>query len=90
MTAPGETKARGARKVEIINLGLEPWEALTMGLEIEPIEVKERRKPVADYAAEYPCEEAEGDWAEWLQTNRTKRDVDAGIYRVARRQDGPL
>ena len=28
------TKARGARKIDIINLGW-PWEALAMGLEVE-------------------------------------------------------
>jgi hypothetical protein len=26
------TKARGARKIKIVNLGLEPWEAIEMGL----------------------------------------------------------
>ncbi len=35
------TKARGARKIKIINLGLEPWEAIDMGLEVETVvEVK--------------------------------------------------
>ena len=43
------TKARGARKIEIINLGLEPWEAIAMGLEIETVKEGDRRKPVADY-----------------------------------------
>jgi len=62
-----ETKARGARKIKIINLGLEPWEAIVMGLEIETVKTGERRKPVADYIAE-----EEGDWAEWLQTNRVE------------------
>ena len=32
------TKARKARKVTIINLGLEPWEAGAMGLEVEDVE----------------------------------------------------
>ena len=31
------TKARGARKIKIINFGLEPWEALEMGLEVEKV-----------------------------------------------------
>ena len=31
------TKARGARKIEIINLGLEPWEAIEMGLEVNSV-----------------------------------------------------
>jgi Topoisomerase 6 subunit A/Spo11, Toprim domain len=33
-----ETKARGARKIKIINLGLEPWEAVEGGLEVEDVE----------------------------------------------------
>ena len=36
------TKARGARKIEIINLGLEPWEAVDMGLEVETLKEKDR------------------------------------------------
>jgi len=59
-----ETKARGARKITIINLGLEPWEAVEMGLEIEEVEEKERRKPVADYVPD--------EWADWLQTHRVE------------------
>jgi hypothetical protein len=55
------TKARGARKVTIINLGLDPDEAGEMRLEAEEVEEKDRYKAVADYASE---------WAEWLQTNR--------------------
>ncbi len=47
-----------------------------MGLEVEPVEEKDKRKPVADYIveqeAEHPCEEPEGDWAEWLQTHRVE------------------
>jgi hypothetical protein len=58
------TKARGARKVTIISLGLEPWEAVDMGLEIESIEEKDRRRPVADYVPE--------QWREWLQTHRVE------------------
>ena len=37
-TLQNETKARGARKIEVVNLGLEPWEGVEMGLEIEPVE----------------------------------------------------
>ena len=47
-----ETKARGARKIKIVNLGLEPWEAVAMGLEVETLEESEARKPVADYVRE--------------------------------------
>jgi hypothetical protein len=61
-----ETKARGARKIRIINLGLEPWEAIAMGLDTEDVEETKRSKPVADY-----IRDREGyDWSEWLQVHR--------------------
>jgi len=63
------TKARGARKIRIINLGLEPWEALDLGLEIEDVEREDRRKPVADYVRE---REDGTYWEEWLQTHRVE------------------
>jgi hypothetical protein len=63
------TKARGARKVRIVNLGLEPWEAVEMGLEIEDVEAGTRRKPVADYVRQ----RRDGEhWEEWLQTHRVE------------------
>jgi hypothetical protein len=64
-----ETKARGARKIKIVNLGLEPWEARELGLEVEEVEEKNRRKPVADYVRERDDGE---DWEEWLQTCRVE------------------
>ena len=64
-TPQEETRARGARKIRIINIGLEPWEAVEMGLEVETIEEKDRRKPVAEYIADHV-----GDWKGWLQTRR--------------------
>jgi len=66
------TKARGARKIKIINLGLEPWEALAIGLEVETFKAGDRRKPVAEYVTEHPGGEPEGNWAEWLQTKRVE------------------
>lgn len=65
------TKARGARKIKIVNLGLEPWEAIEMGLEVETVPAGERRKPVADYVDRYPCGIARS-WSEWLQTRRVE------------------
>jgi CBS domain-containing protein len=59
------TRARGARKIKIINLGLEPWEAIQMGLEVETVEETKRVKPVADYISEHG-----GNWEHWLQTHR--------------------
>jgi hypothetical protein len=68
-TLQEETKARGARKIKIINLGLEPWEAVAMGLEVETVEQGKYPKPVADYVRE----RGDGhDWANWLQTNRVE------------------
>jgi hypothetical protein len=58
------TRARGARKIKIINLGLEPEEAVGMDLQVEDVPAKERRKPVADYVSR--------EWAEWLQTKRVE------------------
>jgi hypothetical protein len=78
------TKARKARKIKIVHLGLHPWEAIAMGLEVETVEVKqnkegeEKRKPVADYikAADESGEHGtapNGDsWEEWLQTHRVE------------------
>ena len=63
------TRARGARKVTIVNLGLEPWEAIADGLEVEDVERGEKHKPVADYV----LERDDGDhWDEWLQTHRVE------------------
>ena len=58
------TKARPGRRVEIINLGLDPAEALEMGLPVEPVEMKARAVPVADYI--------EPEWREWLQEHRVE------------------
>ncbi len=57
------TLARPGRKVRIINLGLEPEEALTMGLEIEKVERK-KPAPVADYVPD--------EWRDWLQHSRVE------------------
>jgi hypothetical protein len=76
-TLQDETKARGARKIEIINIGLEPWEAVETGFDVEEFKKSddessdERQRPVANYVREY--DEAHGDdWAEWLQTKRVE------------------
>ncbi|WP_410706483.1 hypothetical protein [Bradyrhizobium sp. BWC-3-1] len=62
------TKARGARKIRIINLGLEPWEAVEMGLEVEAVDAAKRFKPVADYIRERDGHR----WEQWLQTRRVE------------------
>jgi hypothetical protein len=65
------TKARGARNIKIVNLGLEPWEAIEMGLEVEDVEEKDRYRPVARYVLEHERTHGEG-WEEWLQTHRVE------------------
>jgi hypothetical protein len=67
------TKARGARKVQIVNLGLEPWEAVENGLDVEDVEVNEhdKRKPVANYVRARD----DKDWEEWLQNYRVELNV---------------
>jgi hypothetical protein len=61
------TKAREARKIQIVNIGLEPWEAIEMGLEVEDVEAGDRHKPVADYVLD---RDDGANWQEWLQTHR--------------------
>jgi hypothetical protein len=56
-------KERSGREVQVINLGLEPDEAVEMGLDVEPAGRKDRKRVgVADYVR--------GEWRDWLQTNR--------------------
>jgi hypothetical protein len=43
------TKARSGRKIDIVNLGLEPCEAVDARLEIETVPQGDQRKAVADY-----------------------------------------
>jgi hypothetical protein len=65
------TRARGARKIKIINLGLEPWEGFELGLQSEPVEESDRNKSVADYVREREDRAPNGNsWADWLQGNR--------------------
>ena len=62
------TRARPARTVEVVNLGLDPAEGLELDLPVEPvIEKGDRRAPVADYLEE--------EWGEWLQSNRIELDA---------------
>ncbi|MBD8614882.1 hypothetical protein IFT57_06700 [Pseudomonas sp. CFBP 13719] len=66
-----ETKARKGRRVHIVNLGIEPWEAVEMGLQVETHRedtAGKRLLPVADYVAA----KDDGYWADWLQTKRVE------------------
>jgi hypothetical protein len=65
------TKARGARKIRIVHLGLHPWEAIADGLPSEEVKPGDRRKPVAQYVLDRDDTAPDGDtWEEWLQTHR--------------------
>ncbi len=59
------TLARPARRVNIINLGLEPWQGVEMGLTVEPVKKEKGRRPVGGYVRE-----RSGNWEGWLQTKR--------------------
>jgi hypothetical protein len=60
----GATKARAGRRVKVVNLGLEPKEALAMGLAVERVDRKGRAVPVASYV--------KPEWREWLQQSRVE------------------
>ena len=65
------TKARGARKIQIVNLGLEPWEGIAMGLQVERVSRGKKREPVADYVLARTDRAPDGSrWEDWLQTHR--------------------
>ena len=74
------TRARGARLVTVIDLGLFPWTALAEGLLREPVERKsEKKRPVADYIKERDQANrangnphSEPNWEEWLQDWRVE------------------
>jgi DNA topoisomerase VI subunit B len=89
-TLQNETKARGARKIEVVNLGLEPWEGVEMGLEVEVAEHVERRRAVAPYVVEHDQQwrrwlEARGcpSWEEWLQKYRIELNAMVPADRMA-------
>jgi hypothetical protein len=64
------TTARAARKVKIINLGLDPWKAVPMGLQVETFKPK-KPLPVARYVKEYDRDN-NTEWGDWLQTQRVE------------------
>jgi hypothetical protein len=73
------TLAREARKIKIHNLGLEPWEGLEMGLQVEEFGERKAKVVTATYVnREYmhkgvlpeDFKHPESKWSEWLQTKR--------------------
>lgn len=66
------TLSRRARKVRVIDLGINPWEAIEMDLEVETFESKSRR-PVAQYIKDKDRTNCwDTDYEQWLQTNRVE------------------
>ena len=89
-TLVNETKARGARKIEVVNLGLGPWEGVEMGLEVEPVEGIDRRRAVAPYVAGHDeewrhwlNEQGFDSWADWLQRYRIELNAMPPAQRIA-------
>jgi hypothetical protein len=67
------TPARGRRLVEIVDLGLQPWEAIAMGLEVERFEKSPKHRAVGAYVRERTDLAPDGTtWETWLQTHRVE------------------
>lgn len=70
------TKSRAARKVKIINLGLNPDEALDMGLQVESLGKSKGKRAVAKYVDDLDREALSDtdywNWNDWLQENRVE------------------
>jgi DNA topoisomerase VI subunit B len=62
------TRARNRRRIEIIDIGLEPWQAIEMSLPIEDV-AYDKVQPVADYVRDRPDGE---HWFRWLQHHRVE------------------
>jgi DNA topoisomerase VI subunit B len=71
------TRARAARKIEVIDLGLQPWEGVELKLPVEKVPIRTTKsgepihRPVGAYvrAREDRTSDAQ-TWEEWLQRNR--------------------
>jgi len=63
-TLQAATRARGARRVQIVDLGLSAEEALAMGLSVEAFASRNRETPVADGVSD--------QWRKWYQTQRVE------------------
>src|SRR3954469_83494 len=72
-------RRRAARKIEIIDLGLQPWDGVALGLSVEKVLPKYnkngelRRNPVGDYVCSRTDRAPNGEaWEEWLQHSRVE------------------
>ena len=67
------TRARGRRRIEIIDLGLYPWQAIKMGLPVEGISY-DKPHPVSEKVRSsterHPITGEAVNWADWLQHHR--------------------
>jgi hypothetical protein len=78
-TLQNATLARGARKIEIIDVGVQPWEGIALGLSIEKVPVEfnkdgtSKRRAVGDYVRARTDRAPNGEtWEEWLQRSRVE------------------
>ena len=60
------TRARGRRRIEIVDIGLQPWDAIAMGLPIEDV-TYDKVQPVAGYVLD---RRDRMNWRNWLQHHR--------------------
>lgn len=63
-TLQHSTISRPGRKFKVINLGLDPEEAVDMGLQVENFKRSNRHRPTASYV--------NYEWEDWLQENRVE------------------
>ena len=67
------TRARGRRRIEIIDLGLYPWQAIKMGLPVEKVSY-DNPHPVSELVRtsteRHPKTGEVVDWDDWLQHHR--------------------
>jgi DNA topoisomerase VI subunit A len=71
------TRARGARKIEIVDLGLQPWEGIVLDLPVEKVPPSfnkngtKKHRPVGDYVKQRTDRAPNGEtWEQWLQHSR--------------------
>ena len=62
------TKARGRRRIEIVDIGLQPWDADELGLPVENVSYK-KQQPVAEYVR---SRHDGAFWDGWLQHHRVE------------------
>ncbi len=76
-TLQNATLARGARKIEIVDLGLHPWEGIALGLSVEKVPIsytksdQPARRAVGAYIRARTDRAPNGEtWEDWLQHSR--------------------